>query len=424
MKVNASGGEPVPLKLQKDENGQRWPSFLPDGRHFLYLSVSGSYVPAANNREIRYSDFDGNGRVVLRENSNARYAAGRLVYVKDGALMAVPFDEASGETRGTPLLLENSVQFAAGFGRGYFDVGSGVLAYTLSQPEFLASVDRKGSGAKQIGREGELTSFDVAPDGRSAVVEIANERSGNGELWLLDLERQVTTRLTTDDASWNWGPVWSADGKAVYFSSTRSGISDLYEHAMGTNQEHDFLSGAKRLAPLDVSRDGKYLLYEELDPNSAADLWVLPLRGDRKPFPYIKTNYMETSARFSPDGRWVAYVSNESGNYEIYVQSFPTPGQAIRISSEGGLDPRWRRDGRELYFISSDGRFMAADLKTDGNFSASLPKPLFRFSGSTETNRRSYWPSADGQRFLVMKTSDDSPAQIQVTVGWTEALKK
>jgi len=428
MKVNANGGEPVPLKLQKDENGQRWPWFLPDGRHFLYLSASGSFVPTATNRAIRYSDLEGNGRVVLRENSNPEYAGGNLVYVKDGALVGMPFDAASGETRGTPVLLENNVHFRAGFGRGYFDVGSGVLAYTITQPETLAWVDRKGSGATQIGRVGELTSeltsFDIAPDGKSAVVEIANERSGNGELWLLDLGRQVTTRLTTDDASWNWAPIWSADGRAVYFSSTRSGISDLYEHPMGNNEEHMLLSGTKRLAPLDVSRDGKYLLYEDLDPSSAADLWILPLSGDRKPFPYIKTNYMETSARFSSDGRWVAYVSNESGNYEIYVQSFPTPGQAIRISSDGGLDPRWRRDGREIYFVSSDGRFMAADVKTDGGFSAGLPKPLFRFSGTVETTRRSYWPSPDGQRFLVMKMSNDSAAQIQVTVGLIEALKK
>lgn len=424
MKVNANGGDPVPLMLQKDEDGQRWPWFLPDGQHFLYLSASGSFVPSATNRAIRYSDLEGTGRVVLRENSNAEYAEGSLLYVKDGVLVGVPFDPASGKTRGTPVLLESKVHFRAGFGRGYFDVGPGVLAYTVAQPEFLAWVDRKGNGATQIGRQGELTSFDVARDGKSAVVEIANERSGNGELWLLDLERQVTTRLTTDDASWNWGPVWSADGKAVYFSSTRSGDSDLYEHPMGNNEEQKLLSGTKRLAPLDVSRDGKYLLYEELDPSSAADLWVLPLSGDRKPFPYIKTNYMETSARFSPNGRWVAYVSNESGNYEIYVQSFPTPGQAIRISSEGGMDPRWRRDGRELYFVSLDGRFMAADVKTDGGFSAGLPKPLFRFSGNPQTTRRSYWPSPDGQRFLVMKMSDDSAAQIQVTVSWTEALKK
>ena len=424
VKVNANGGEPAPLKLQKDENAQRWPWFLPDGRHFVYLSTSGSFVPSGTNRAIRFGDLDGTSRVLVRENSNAEYAMGSLVYVKDGALVGAPFDPASGIIRGTPVMLESKVHFRAGFGRGYFDVGPGVLAYTVAQPEFLALVDRNGTGATQIGNEGELTSFDVAPDGKSAVVEIANERTGNGELWLLDLERQVTTRLTTDDASWNWAPVWSADGKAVYFSSTRTGISDLYEHAMGSNEEKLLLSGTKRLAPLDVSRDGKYLLYEDLDPSSAADLWILPLTGDRKPFPYLKTNYMETSARFSPDGRWVAYVSNESGNYEIYVQSFPTPGQAIRISKEGGLDPRWLRDGGELYFVSPDGRIMAADVKTDGGFSSGVPKPLFRFSGTTETTRRSYWPSPNGQRFLIMKMSDDSAGQVQVTLGWAESLKR
>jgi serine/threonine protein kinase len=422
MKVDASGGQPVPLKLQKDENAQRWPWFLPDARHFLYLSASGSFVPSAINREIRYSDFDGNSRVVLRENSNAEYAMGNLLYVKDGSLMRVPFDSGSGQIRGAPILVENNVHFRAGFGRGYFDVGPGVLAYTIAQPESLAWVDRKGNGPTKTGHEGELTSFDVAPDGKSAVIEIANERSGNGELWLLDVARQVTTRLTTDDASWNWGPIWSADGKTVYFSSTRTGDSDLYEHPIGNNEEHSLLTGKDRLAALDVSRDGKYLLYEDLDPSSAADLWVLPLSGDRKPFPYLKTNYMESSARFSPDGHWVAYVSNESGNYEIYVQSFPRLGQATRISSEGGIDPRWRHDGRELYFVSSDGMLMAADVTTNGNFSAGLPKPLFRFSGNAQATRRSYWPSPDGQRFLVMMSNDSSP-QVDVTVGWTEAVK-
>lgn len=184
------------------------------------------------------------------------------------------------------------------------------------------------------------------------------------------------------------------------------------------------MTGADRFAPLDVSHDGKYLLYEDLDRSSGADIWVLPLSGDKKPFAYIKTSYTESSARFSPDGRWVAYVSNESGDYEVYVQSFPTPGQEIRVSSEGGMDPRWRADGRELYFVSSDGQLMAADVKPDRRLSAGIPKPMFRFSGNAQLIRRSYWPSPDGRRFLLMKKSEGSAAQINVTVNWLEALNK
>jgi eukaryotic-like serine/threonine-protein kinase len=423
MKIAASGGRPVAMKLEKDENGQRWPSFLPDGQHFLYLSASGSFLPAPDNRQIRYADLDGNNRVVLRQNSNAEYAAGNLLYVKDGALVAAPFNTASGEITGASVVLEADVDFRTTFGRGYFDARPSVLAYSVAQPELLAWVDRDGREATRVGREGPLTSFDVSPDGKSAVVEITNERNGNGELWIMDLQRGVPTRVTMDDTGWNWAPIWSADGKRIYFSSTRSSVSDLYERQVASSEDRSILTGADRFAPLDISRDGKYLLYEDLDPSSAADLWVLPLSGD-KPFAYIKTNYMESSARFSPDARWVAYVSNESGASEVYVQSFPTLGQEIRVSSEGGMDPRWRRDGHELYFVSADGQLMAAEVKTDGSLSVAIPKPIFRFSGNAQLTRRSYWPAPDGHRFLVMQASDDSGAQINVTVNWTAALNK
>lgn len=424
MKVTASGGQPVAMKLEKDQNGQRWPRFLPDGRHFLYLSATGGMVPTADNRQVRYADLAGNSRVVLRENSNAEYASGNLLYVKEGALVAVPFDSASGEVKGAPVLLEANINFRAAFGLGYFAVGPGVLAYTVAQPEFLGWVDRDGRGSTPVGHEAALTSFDVSPDGKAAVMELSNERTGNGELWMMDLQRQVVTRITNDDSSWNWGPIWSADGKTIYFSSTRSGDSDIYERRIGQSQDRIVFAGRDRFGPLDVSHDGKYLLYEDLDRSTGADLWALPLSGDKKPFAYIKTNYMESSARFSPDGRWVAYVSNESGDYEVYVQSFPAPGQEIRVSSQGGMDPRWRADGRELYFVSADGQLMAADVNADRGLSVGIPKPMFRFNGSTQPTRRSYWPSPDGHRFLVMKKSEDSAARINVTVNWLDALNK
>ncbi len=429
LRVSANGGEPValPLNTARHENSQRGPWFLPDGHRFLFTSGSGDFVPTATNREIDVGDLSGAPpRRVLLANSNVEYVDGKLLYVDKGALVAQEFDPSTATVKGEPAVFDTNVRFRAAFAYGIFGAGPGVLAYTRTQPNSLKWMAREGGEIGDLGVHGEVASFDVAPDGKSAVIEITDQKTGNGELWLLDLQRNVSTRLTLDDTSWNWGPIWSADGKAVYFSSTRSDFSDLYRRDIGASDDRLLLRGADRLAPLDVSRDGRYLLYEALDSTTAQDIWVLPLAGG-KPFPYLKTKYAETSARFSPDGRWVTYVSNESGAFEVYVQSFPTAGQKFRISTEGGMDPRWRADGRELYFIAPDNRLMASEVSTKGGFKASVPKPsLLRVPSisSGDTVRRNYWPAADGRSFLALQEPTDSPAQVNVVVNWAEALKK
>ena len=223
-----------------------------------------------------------------------------------------------------------------------------MLAHFPVDREVLRFVTRSGSQLGQLGAEGAIASVDVSPDAKWAVIERTNPQNGNGELWLLDVGRQVSSRLTTEDAAWNWAPIFSADGKKIIFSSTRSGVSDIYEHDLASGSEHLLLSHSQRLAPLDISADGKYLLYEVMAPGTGDDIWELPLSGVAKPAPYIETKYVESGARFSPDGRWTAYCSDESGVMEVYVQSFPVPRQKSRISTSGGCDVHWRRDGREL----------------------------------------------------------------------------
>ena len=426
LRVSAYGGEPVALPLNgaRKEISQRGPLFLPDGHHFLYLSSSGSFVPTATNREIDIGDLSGAPpRRVLSGNTSVAYADGRLVYMDKGVLLAQEFDPSSATLKGGPAVLESNVFFRAAFGYGLFSAGPGVLAYTHTPHNLLKWMAREGSDSGDIGLSGDIASVDVRPDGKSGVVEITNEKTGNGELWLLDLQRKISTRLTLDDTSWNWAPIWSADGKAVFFSSTRSDISDLYQRDIGSSSDRLLLRGPDRLAPLDVSRDGRYLLYEALDNTTGQDIWVLQLKSG-KPSVYLRTNYGETSARFSPDGHWVAYVSNESGAYEVYVQSFPVPGQKFRISTEGGIDPRWRADGRELYFIASDGRLMSSEVDTKEGFRASVPKPLLHIAAAGNDIRRNYWPAPDGRSFLALEESTDSAAQVNVIINWSEGAKR
>ena len=424
LRVSANGGEPValPLNSARHETSQRGPLFLPDGHHFLFTSGSGGFVPTPANREIDIGDLSGSPpRRVLSANSNVSYADGRLLYLENGVLLAQEFDPASGTLEGDPAVLESNVFFRAAFAYGSFSAGPGVLVYTRTHQNSLKWMTRDGRAVGDIVLSGEVASVDVAPGGKSAVVEITNEKTGNGEIWLLDLQRKVATRLTLDDTSWNWAPIWSADGKTVFFSSTRSDISDLYQRDVGSISDSLLLSGTNRLAPLDVSHDGQYLLYEILD--NGPEIWVLPLRGG-KPFVYLKTKYAETSARFSPDGHWVAYLSNESGTYEIYVQSFPDPREKVRISTEGGMDPRWRADGRELYFIAPDGHLMVSEVSAKSGFQASVPKSLFRITSIPDTAiRRNYWPTPDARSFLALQEPTDSVAQVNVILNWSESKK-
>jgi eukaryotic-like serine/threonine-protein kinase len=427
MRVPASGGEPAPvlqLDGQRKEFGQAWPAFLPDGHHFTFASMIADFGLRGNNREIDIGDLSGSRRQLLGRNSNAEYANGYLLYVRDGALVAQPFDPESAKFGGEPMLLEPNIAFHGIFAHGEFSVSPKVLAHFPVQREVLHFVGRSGGQLGQLGAEGAISSVDVSPDGKLAVIERTNPQNGNGELWLLDVGRQVSSRLTTDDAAWGWAPIFSPDGTKVIFSSTRSGISDIYEHDIASGSEHLVLGHSQRLAPLDVSADGKYLLYEVLAPSTRNDIWELPLNAGAKPAPYIETKYVESGARFSPDGRWTAYCSDESGAMEVYVQSFPVPRQKSRISTSGGCDVRWRRDGRELYFVSVAGDLMAVPVTTTGTFNAGVPKPLFHVGTLGSMARRGYWPSPDGQRFLVLTESSDTVPQITVVMNWTEALKK
>ena len=235
------------------------------------------------------------------------------------------------------------------------------------------------------------------------------------------------SRFTFDPAT-DRDAVWSPDGSRIVFASNREGVTNLYlKPASGAGNEELLLKTDLTKAPTDWSADGRFIVYSIIDPKTKSDLWVLPLFGDQKPFPFLQTEFNERNGRFSPDGRWIAYASDESGAYQIYVQSFPTSGGKFPVSTNGGFFPTWRRDGKELFYVSPDRKMMAVEVKGEGaTFERGVPKVLFdlRVRSFIDPQAR-FAVTADGQKFLVNNTiGETTSAPIAVVLNWTADLKK
>src|SRR5207249_1138098 len=209
-------------------------------------------------------------------------------------------------------------------------------------------------------------------------------QAGSADIWLIELARNTPSRFTFDPANES-APVWSPDGSRIVFASNRDGVANMYQRlSNGTGNDEVLLKSTDPTGPYDWSPDGRFILFGELSPKTNGDLWLLPLFGDQKPAPFIQTEFTETQGRFSPDGRWVAYASNESGPYQVYVQSFPTSGGKWQVSTGGGAQPLWRRDGKELFYLAPDRKLMAVEVSGAGpTFVPGAPKPLFEARFST-----------------------------------------
>jgi Tol biopolymer transport system component len=293
--------------------------------------------------------------------------------------------------------------------------------------------DRDGKALGALGLPTNYGSVALAPDGK----RVATDRidvTGNSDIWVLDAARSVPTRFTFDPET-DSGPVWSPDGARLIFASNR-GASRGYEiyqkDAGGSGNEQPLLKAGR---PDDISPDGRYLLYTVVDPKTSVDLWVLPLAGtpgERKATPYLQTQFSERQGKFSPDGHWIAYTSDESGpdQYQIYVQSFPAGSGKFMVSTGGGTQPRWRRDGKEIFYIADDGKVMAVDVKTAPKFEAGTPKALFdpRIVNLIPYTFIRYDVTPDGKRFLVNSfggTRESSPsAPITIVLNWQAAVKR
>ena len=354
FRVSSAGGQAAAvttLSVANKDSSHRWPDFLPDGRHFLFLALPSNVVYAG-------SLDSGEVKRLVNADSRTLYGTGYLTFVRGGTLMAQPFDARRLETTGEAVPLAEDVRANAGNGRAAFAVSeSGVLAYrngTVNTPIQLTWFDRAGREIAKVGQAKDYRGVDVSPDGQRIVVHlhesVAGTAEGRGGLWLLDPVRGTESRFTFTGMH-DGMPRWSPDGSRVVFNSSRPGESqNLYvKLAGGATPEEALLKSDVATSPTSWSADGRFVVYDSDGGKNSSDIWVLPLAGDRKPIPFLTTPATEGQGELSPDGRWMAYTSNESGRFNIYVQPFPATGGKWLVSTGVGLEPHWRRDGKELY---------------------------------------------------------------------------
>ena len=425
QQVSSRGGKPTTVtRLVNGDTAHRWPAFLPDGRHFLYLAQR----PGLN--ELRVGSLTSDRTESLgRSESDARYDGDRLVFVRGGALMAQPFDVSTFKTKGDAVVIANEVAVVDPTARGVFSISGGALAYsrvgrTMNQ---LTWFDRKGQPVGTIGNPGFHINLNLSPDNRRLAASLLTEQpdsQSNVDIWIIDLARVATPQRITDHPAREFDPVWSPDGTQVAFTSDRTGEKNsLYvRSSSGSGEDQLLVKSETVITTPDWSRDD-VIMFSERGSATQSDLWTLSRSGERKRSVFLQTAYDELAAAFSPDGRWIAYESNKSGRNEVYVRPFPVNEQVLPISRDGGRAPRWRADGRELFFLAPDGTVMTAATDTTGDLTAAVAKPLFPTGSSFTGNLRPYAVTRDGQRFLIPVPRKE-PDSITVVLNWPAAVDK
>jgi Tol biopolymer transport system component len=437
LKVSATGGAPTPATaLEAGEAGHARPTFLPDGRHFVFRPIH----PTVARNVALVGSLDSTERTRLMEvdSTNVLYSQGHLLFLSETTLMAQAFDPDRLATQGDPFPVAERIQTFGGPPSGFFSVsGNGVLAYqsgTATNKPQLTWVDRAGMTLGTVGEPASYADMVLSHDGSKAAVSLANNGQPGSDVWIVDLNREgLPSRLTFDEGL-DITPVWSPDGSRIAFSSSVvSGNFDLYvKSASGAGEPQRLVSGKGTQAPLDWSNDGRFLLYASDDPGPGFDLWILPTTGGAKPFPFLRAPGNQGQGQFSPDGSWIAYRSVESGLSYVYVAPFDglhaATGERYQIST-GGSVPRWRADGKEIFYVSqSTGALMSAGVSsTASTFQADAVRTLFplRPAGNQRFNYE-YAPSPDGQRFLVnMGPSVDAPqTPITVVLNWLAGVRR
>jgi Tol biopolymer transport system component len=414
-KVEETGGNPVPL-AHATSGFFANPEFLPDGRHFLYVQHT--------NGGIEVGSLDGAApRQILPDLSRAVYADGNLLFRRQGRLMAQPFDTATLTASGAavPITKETVINSGSMGSTVLFSVaGSRALAYQAQALEQLVWVDRTGTMKEKVGPPNEWNNFRLSPDENKIAMDITIFQAGNSarDVALFDLVRGTQDRLTSDPEA-DLVPIFSPRGDRIVFTSRRMGRFNPFITSAPNQEKLVVDLGMLNGFPMDWSPDEKHILWWK-----DGDLWIVPVSGNEKPYAYVHTRFDERDGVFSPDGRWITYVSNESGRDELYLESFPADaGKRYTVSSQGGTGPAWRRDGKELFFVAGDGRLTAVPVTMKGA-DIQLGRAESLFPMKPGAFHRAYDVSKDGQRFLIATPAQAGGAVITVVLNWQAALKQ
>jgi Tol biopolymer transport system component len=430
VRVASAGGPPAPvttLDKSKGEQSHRFPHFLPDGRHFLFLTLTKS----SEDSGVFVGDLDSKSIVrVISADSEAWYGAGHLVFGRKNTLFAQPFDPVRvllGRLEPTPIAEQISDAPNTG-GLSYSLSETGVLTYVggaLSAIGQLTWLDRTGGALGTLGQPGLVGLPSLSPDGSRVALE--SIQNANQDIWFGDVARGLMARATFDPATES-NAVWSPRGDRIAFASERGsrGFSDLYVRlASGAGRDELILSTTYAKFPFAWTPDASAILYVQVG-NKGTELWSVPVAGERKPVLYLQNGFNVGNPQLSPDGRWVAYASNESGRNEIYVQSFPTPTAKAQVSLEGGNQPRWRHDMKELFYMASDRRLMAVPVTAGAGFQPGPPATLFEthLLDSAIYQVPQYDVAPDGRRFLMNVAKQTAAVPVTVVLNWPSSLRR
>ncbi len=420
VRVSSGGGETTPvttLDTGRHETSHRFPSFLPDGDHFLYVSLP----PGPNGWDTFVGSLKSKSvKKVLMAGSAAVFAEpGYVVFAREGRVMAQGFDTGRLEVTGDAVAIGNSPE--------YSDMDAEPVASASRNGRLVVlQSDRPETALKWIDRagapQGEITlppgPWEVqrlSPDGRRAAVI-------NGtDIWIVDIARSMPTKFAPTNST-EASLAWSPDGRRIAYVSKQTGRSEIFVSSSDGAGTPELVPTTDTLFKFveDWSPDGKFIVFRLVDPSTKGDLWILPMSGERKPEPYLASPHGENNPRVSPDGRWLAYNSDESGDSETYVQSFPKPGHKVRVSRDGGFGPVWSRGGKELLYFNNDGDLVAVPVEAGDEFHPGAPKKLFTASGLITGEDM----TADGERILVSEAAQAPHREIRLVINWTAALEK
>jgi eukaryotic-like serine/threonine-protein kinase len=431
-RVLAAGGSSTPLTTIGPGAGvatHRRPWFLPDGDHFLFLAQEPGQV-ASTVHVATLSEPDRPSRL-LSADSEVAYSSGFLIYARGPRLLAHPFDVERLQTTGEPFSIAENLPFQTDRGAySAFSVSSnGIVCYSTDAAARRQFVwfDRSGGLQRRVGPAGLYRDFHMSPDGHRLVVARYDPDRGLNTLWLMDVERGTLSRFTTESRSYV-DPVWSGNGRRIAFSAREKLYFDIHQQGIEANAREEVLLASEASKYVeDWSRDGRFILYgtgSSAAGKAGHDLWILPTFGSRQPRPFLESRFIKDEPRFSPDGQWVAYNSNETGRWEVYVTSFPDAQQKFPVSTTGGIQPQWRVDGRELFYLGLDGTMLSTTVDVSRGFSAGAPTALFSTGLQRNPGTGQYAVSPNGQRFLLRTdVADDKSQRFAILLNWQRMAK-